>query len=64
MASQPGSQTLKTTFKRIFTRQQLKQIQTGLEINLDATPTSLTFKQWLNIFNLFIEAGSEAALRR
>jgi 16S rRNA A1518/A1519 N6-dimethyltransferase RsmA/KsgA/DIM1 with predicted DNA glycosylase/AP lyase activity len=55
--------TLRVAFKGIFSRQQLKHVQTGLEINLNATPTSLQFEQWLNLFNFFIEVGSKASLR-
>jgi 23S rRNA (adenine-N6)-dimethyltransferase len=53
--------TVRHTLKILFTRGQLKYIQTGLEINLDASSTSLTFGQWLKLFNFFIEAGSVAA---
>jgi 16S rRNA A1518/A1519 N6-dimethyltransferase RsmA/KsgA/DIM1 with predicted DNA glycosylase/AP lyase activity len=55
--------SLRYTLRSIFTRQQLKHIQTGLEISLDGTPTSLTFEQWLKLFDFFIEAGSKSALR-
>jgi 23S rRNA (adenine-N6)-dimethyltransferase len=55
--------SLRYTLKSIFTRQQLKHIQTELEINLDGTPTCLTFEQWLKLFDYFMEAGSNSALR-
>jgi 23S rRNA (adenine-N6)-dimethyltransferase len=55
--------TLKTTLKSIFNRQQLKHIQSGLEINLNASPTSIKFEQWLELFTFFSEAGSDDALR-
>jgi 16S rRNA A1518/A1519 N6-dimethyltransferase RsmA/KsgA/DIM1 with predicted DNA glycosylase/AP lyase activity len=55
--------TLKTALKGIFTHQQLKHIQSGLGINLNAPPTSVKFEQWLSLFNLFLEAGSPDALR-
>jgi 23S rRNA (adenine-N6)-dimethyltransferase len=55
--------SLRHTFKSIFTWQQLKHIQTALEINLDSTPTSLTYEQWLKLFDYLIEAGSKSALR-
>jgi 23S rRNA (adenine-N6)-dimethyltransferase len=55
--------SLRCTLKSIFTRQQLKHIQTELEINLDGTPTCLTFEQWLKLFDYFITSGSQSALR-
>jgi 23S rRNA (adenine-N6)-dimethyltransferase len=54
--------SLRCTLKSIFTRQQLKRIQTGLDINLDGMPTSLTFEQWLKLFETLIKAGSASAL--
>jgi 23S rRNA (adenine-N6)-dimethyltransferase len=57
------SPSLRHTFKGIFTRQQMKHIQTRLEINLDGTPTSLTFEQWLKLFETLIKMGRASALR-
>jgi 23S rRNA (adenine-N6)-dimethyltransferase len=56
--------SLRHTYKGIFTRPQLKHIQAGSGINLDGSPTSLTFDQWLILFNYLIEAGSTSALCR
>ncbi|MFL5700133.1 MAG: 23S ribosomal RNA methyltransferase Erm [Ktedonobacteraceae bacterium] len=47
--------------KGIFTRQQLKHLRRELGIDLDATPTSLTFEQWLNLFEYFKNVGNEQA---
>lgn len=52
---------LRVAFKDIFSWQQRKHIQSGLEVDLSGGPTSLRFEQWLKLFNFFIEAGSEAA---
>jgi 16S rRNA A1518/A1519 N6-dimethyltransferase RsmA/KsgA/DIM1 with predicted DNA glycosylase/AP lyase activity len=54
---------LRCTFRDVFSRQQRKHIQSRLEIDLNGTPTSLRFEQWLKLFNFFSEAGSEAARR-
>lgn len=56
--------SLRCTLKNIFSRQQLKRIQTGLGINLDRTPASLTFEQWLKLFETLIKTGSASALHR
>jgi 23S rRNA (adenine-N6)-dimethyltransferase len=49
-------------FKGIFTRQQLKHMRKELGIDLDATPTSLAFEQWLNVFGYFKNIGNEQAM--
>jgi 23S rRNA (adenine-N6)-dimethyltransferase len=53
--------TLGSTLKSIFTRQQLKYIQRELGIELDATPTCLSFEQWLNLFEYFKTVGNKQA---
>jgi 23S rRNA (adenine-N6)-dimethyltransferase len=53
--------TLGSTFKSIFSRQQLKYIQRELDIELDATPTFLSFEQWLNLFTYFKTVGNKQA---
>ena len=45
----------------IFTGQQLKHLSRELGIDLDATPTSLTFEQWLSAFEYFKTVGNEQA---
>ncbi len=53
--------TLVSTLKSIFTGQQLKYIQRELGIELDGTPTSLSFEQWLTLFGYFkIVANKQA----
>ncbi len=49
-------------FKGIFTRQQLKHMRRELGIDLDATPTSLAFEQWLNAFGYFKNIGNQQAM--
>ena len=53
--------TIKITFKSIFTRQQLNYIKRGLGIELDVTPTSLFFEQWLNLFEYFKTVANKQA---
>jgi 23S rRNA (adenine-N6)-dimethyltransferase len=53
--------TLGDILKGIFTGQQLKHMRRELSIDLDATPTSLTFEQWLNLFEYFKNVGNEQA---
>jgi 23S rRNA (adenine-N6)-dimethyltransferase len=53
--------TLGGILKGIFTGQQLKHMRRELGIDLDATPTSLTFEQWLNVFEHFKNVGNEQA---
>ena len=48
--------------KGIFTGQQLKHLRRELGIDLDATPTSLTFEQWLNAFEYFKKVANEQAM--
>jgi 23S rRNA (adenine-N6)-dimethyltransferase len=53
--------TLRSTLKSIFTGQQLEYIRRELGIELDATPTSLSFEQWLNLFTYFKTVGNKQA---
>ena len=55
--------TLKSTLKSIFTRHQLKDMQRALDTDLDGTPTSLSFEQWLNLFEYFNVAGNKQVMR-
>ena len=49
------------TLKTIFSRRQLQQIAGSVGFDLDATPTSLRFEQWLSLFYHFkSEAGVQA----
>jgi 23S rRNA (adenine-N6)-dimethyltransferase len=53
--------TLSDILKGIFTRQQLQHMRKELDIDPDATPTSLTFEQWLKIFECFKNVGNRQA---
>jgi len=53
--------TLGDILKGILTGQQLKNVRRELGVDLDATPTSLTFEQWLNVFEYFKNVGNEQA---
>lgn len=44
---------LKVAFKRVFTYQQWKYLSKDLHFPLDATPSQLTFEQWLGLFDCF-----------
>ncbi|MFL5692633.1 MAG: 23S ribosomal RNA methyltransferase Erm [Ktedonobacteraceae bacterium] len=54
---------LGTTLKSIFTRQQLKYVKRELGFDLDVTPTSIPFEQWLNLFGYFKTLGNEWAMQ-
>jgi len=45
--------SLRGTFKSIFTSNQLKRLRKILNLDFDATPTSLSFEQWLCLFDCF-----------
>ncbi len=55
--------TLKSTLKSIFTRQQLKDMKRVLGIDLDGTPTSLSFEQWLHLFEYFKVVDNKGAMQ-
>lgn len=46
--------SLKLSFKQIFTYPQWKRLSRDLRFPLDATPTELTFEQWLGLFDFFM----------
>lgn len=54
--------TLRHTLKGIFTGHQLQRMRRDLDIDPDATPTSLTFEQWLSVFECFKKVGNEQAM--
>jgi hypothetical protein len=66
--------SLGSTLKGILSRHQLQQIAWNVGCDLDATPTSLRFEQWLSLFYHFKSVagmqakqailGSERRLRR
>jgi len=47
---------LKLAFKHTFTYKQWKRIARDLGFPLNATPTELSFKQWLNLYRAFTRA--------
>jgi len=54
---------LRTTLKGLFTPQQLKHIAKNLDFDLDATPTSVHFDQWLTLFHYFKHASTIQAIQ-
>lgn len=54
--------TLGSILKGVFTGQQLKHIRKELGFDLESTPTSLTFEQWLNVFERFKNVGNKQAM--
>lgn len=58
---------LKLAFKPIFTYEQWKHLSRHFCFPLDATPTELTFEQWLGLFDCFkhrVSAAKRAYLER
>jgi 23S rRNA (adenine-N6)-dimethyltransferase len=58
---------LKLIFKPIFTYQQWKRLSKHLHFPLDATPSKLTFEQWLGLFECFkqrVPSNKQAHIRR
>lgn len=53
--------TLEATLKGVFSRPQLKYIRRILKIDLDRSPTSLPFGQWLHLFEYFKTVRNEDA---
>jgi 23S rRNA (adenine-N6)-dimethyltransferase len=50
---------LKATFKPVFTYRQWKRLSKALQFPLEATPSELTFEQWLGLFGCFMEQVPE-----
>lgn len=46
---------LKAAYKRTFTYVQWKKLSKDLHFPLTATPTQLTFEQWLGLFNFYVK---------
>lgn len=55
--------TLCATLATIFTRQQLRHLRHDLSFDLDVTPTSIPFGQWLALFEYFKTVRTDRALR-
>lgn len=56
-----GKPNLKLAFKRVFTYQQWKHLARDLDFSLNATPTELSFQQWLALYRAF---ACRSCLRR
>jgi len=59
--------SLKLIFQPIFTYQQWKCLSKDLHFSLDATPTKLTFEQWLGLFDCFkqrVPSNKQANIKR
>ncbi len=54
---------LSSIFKDIFTRQQFRQAGRKLGFDVDATPSSVRFEQWLKLFDYFKCVGDIQALQ-
>ncbi|HET9920838.1 MAG TPA: 23S ribosomal RNA methyltransferase Erm [Ktedonobacteraceae bacterium] len=54
--------TLGAILKGIFTGQQLKHLSRELDLNMNATPTALSFEQWLDLFASFKNVANERAI--
>ncbi|HET6975597.1 MAG TPA: 23S ribosomal RNA methyltransferase Erm [Pyrinomonadaceae bacterium] len=48
-----GKPNLKLAFKQVFTYQQWKHLARALDFSLNATPTELSFEQWLDLYRAF-----------
>lgn len=48
---------LRLAFKNVFTYKQWKRLSGDLEIPFNATPTELTFEQWLGLYRGFKAIG-------
>ena len=59
--------SLKLIFKPVFTYEQWKRLSRDLHFPIDATPSGLTFEQWLGLFAFFkqrVPSQKQACLRR
>ncbi len=45
---------LRTAYKKVLTHEQWKRLSKNLSFSLKATPTELTFEQWMNLFEYFL----------
>ena len=55
--------SLRSTFKGIFTARQFKYVASSLDFDLDATPASIRFEQWLGLFDYIKRIGDGQSLR-
>ncbi len=54
--------SLRHTFKGIFTPPQQKRLSNNLKLDLDVTPTSLCFEQWICLFDCFKHIANPQAI--
>jgi 23S rRNA (adenine-N6)-dimethyltransferase len=54
---------LRSIFKDIFTFRQIKQAERRIGFDADATPTSVRFEQWLQVFDYFKQVGAIQAIQ-
>lgn len=54
---------LKSTLKGLFTSGQLKQLSKSLDLDVNATPTSLHLGQWLCLFDAFKRVATAQAMQ-
>lgn len=52
-----------TALQSVFTRQQLRHVRHDLGLDANATPTSIAFEQWLDLFAYFKTVGDARTLR-
>ncbi len=53
--------TISHTLKELFSWRQFKRVKNIVDIHPDATPTTLTFEQWLSLFGMFLQVGDARA---
>jgi 23S rRNA (adenine-N6)-dimethyltransferase len=56
--------TLKSSLQGLFTDKQLMIIKNKYSININSTPTEITFEDWLTLFNIFIDHVPESKKRK
>lgn len=52
---------LKSAFKSVFTYKQWKRLARDVQFPLNATPTELSFEQWLNLYRGFVKSTRQQA---
>ncbi|HEU5440892.1 MAG TPA: 23S ribosomal RNA methyltransferase Erm [Ktedonobacterales bacterium] len=55
--------TIGTTLTSLFTPHQLRYVRTELGLDLDRTPTSIPFEQWLRLFEYFMTVRDNRAMQ-
>lgn len=51
---------LKTAYRRVFTFEQWRRLSENLHFSFRATPTELTFEQWLGLFEYFLAGVTDS----